>query len=568
MYSFENSKAINNTMRAAVMGIGLGLLVGVVFFVVRLYKNYNELNMLVHARSEERQSARAEVIERVISSPATTWAGLQTKLKDTVVQIFSQVASVDILQPYKTPNQYQTTGSGFLINKEGEIITNAHVVDQARAVWVQIPSLGKHQIDAEVIGVSPERDLALLKITKEGLETVKSILGDVPFLKLGDSDLVHRADEIMTLGYPLGQQGVKSTVGVVSGWETHLIQIDAAINPGNSGGPSVNRAGHVIGINTMYAPDAQSVGYIIPINELKVILDDLRKFKLLRKPFLGILFNNASEKLTEYLSNPAPGGAYVVDVYKDSPLHKAGVQRGDMIYEINGHKLDIYGELMWNEDKISIIDYVAQLKLGQEVHLVVYRNGKRHDVSLLFNQSELLPVRKIYVGYEKIDYEIIAGMVVQPLAINHLPALINNSPSLAKYMEMKYQMEPALIITHIFPDSQAHRSRALLPGAVLSEINGEQVKTMNDLRQALFKGLSSDNLTVRTTDGVFVVCPFKKVLQDDVRLAKDYFFPLSTTMQTLIARADVKTDSSMQSIMFVNNDKQALPEGLAATAAA
>lgn len=535
--------------------------------MVKMHKNQQELQKLLQIRIAEPQSSRAEVIERVVTT-AEPWSDLQSKVKDTVVQIFSQVAAVDLLAPFKTPNPYQVTGSGFFINKEGEIITNAHVVDQAKAVWIQISSLGKHQIDVDVIGVSPERDLALLKVRPEGLELIRSVLGDIPSLSLGDSDFVHRADEIMTLGFPLGQQGLKSTVGVVSGREAHLIQIDAAINPGNSGGPSVNRMGSVVGINTMYAPDAQNVGYIIPINELKIVLDDLRELKLLRKPFLGVLFNNASESLTNFLDNPLPGGLYVVDVYKDSPLYKAGVQKGDMIYEINGHPLDFYGELAWNDDKISIVDYVSQLKLGQEVHLVVYRKGKRKDVTFLFDQSELLPIRKIYPGYEKIDYEIVAGMVIQPLTINHLPALINSAPSLAKYTEMKYQMEPALIITHVFPDSQAHRSRSLAPGAILKEINGKVVKTMNDLRESLFKGLTSTTLTVETMDGVFVVCPFKKVLADDQRLAQDYFFPLSETTKTLIAKAEINTESQPNlGLVLADNEKAKLPMVTPAAAA-
>lgn len=523
--------------------IGLGLLAIGAFYIIKIHREQEELRHML-AGQEEKKQIRTEVVERVATN-SNTWSNLQTKVKDTVVQIFSQGAAVDILQPYKTPSQFQATGSGFFINDQGEIITNAHVIDQSRAAWIQVPSLGKRQINVKVVGVSPERDIALLKVDEDELLILKESLGGkIPYLSLGNSDDIKRADEIMTLGYPLGQQGLKSTVGVVSGWEAHLIQIDAPINPGNSGGPSVNRYGKVVGINTLYAPDAQNVGYIIPINELKIILDDLRKVRLLRKPFLGILFENADEYLTRYLNNPEPGGLYVVDVYHNSPLHRAGVQKGDMMYEINGHKLDVYGELVWNEDKISIVDYVSQLKLGQDVHLVVYRKGKRHDYKFKFDQSELLPVTKIYPGYEKIEYEIVAGMVIQPLTINHLPMLVNVAPSLAKYTEMRYQMEPALIITHIFNDSQAHRSRSLMPGAIVKEINGESVKTIDDLRHALFKGIKSDNFTVETADGVFVVCSFKKVLQDDQRLAQDYFFPLSHTMKTLLVESGLADETS------------------------
>jgi serine protease Do len=479
------------------------------------------------------------------------WSDLQDKVKNAVVQVFSQVGTIDLLQPYKTPNQYQGTGSGFFINKEGEIITNAHVIDQAKAIWIQIPGLGKQQIDVELVGVSPERDLALLRVPQEGMETIKTVLGEIPYLELGNSNDVKRADEIMTLGYPLGQQGLKSTVGVVSGREQHLIQIDAAINPGNSGGPSIDPLCHVIGVNTLYAPDAQNVGFIIPINQLKIVLDDLRSVKLLRKPFLGIIFNNGSESLTNYLGNPQPGGLYVVDVYKGSPLAKAGVKRGDMVYEINNHKLDMYGEMFWQGEKVALIDYVSQMKLGQEVSLVVYRKGKRKEISLTFEQTELLPIRHIYPGFEKIDYEVTAGMVVQPLTINHLPILVNQAPALAKYAEMKYQMEPALIITHIFPDSQAHRSRSLMPGSILKEVNGEAVKTMSDYRRALERGISTGDLTVETNEGVFVVCPFKKVLEEQVRLAREYFFPISDTTKVLLVQAEKRSWFKVQKDEFL-----------------
>ncbi len=519
---------MNHLLKISFYGL---LLAALGLFAAKIYYHECELKQLIMHHKEIKPVT--PVVEKLVSAQQS-WGGLQSKVKDTVVQIFAQQAVPDLLQPFKTPTQYQGTGSGFFINENGEIITNAHVVNQAKSVWIQVPSLGKRQIDVEIVGVSPDRDLALLRIKKDELEEFKQDVGGIKYLHLGNSDLVHRADEIMTLGYPLGQQGLKSTTGIVSGREQHLIQIDAAINPGNSGGPSLNLKGEVIGINTLYAPDAQNVGYIIPINELKIVLDDLRTFKLLKRPYLGILFNNASDALTEFLGNPPPGGVYVVEVYKDSPLQKAGIQKRDMIYEINGHKLDVYGELLWNEDRISIIDYVSQLKLGQEISLVVYRQGKRLDLKFIFNQPELLPIHKIYPGYETLDYEIVAGMVVQPLTTNHLPLLVNIAPGLTRYAEMKHQMEHALIITHIFPDSQAQRCRSLIPGAILSEINGLKVTTIESFRTALFESIKTGRLSIETTDSVFVVLPFKKIIEEDQRLAKDYFYPLTPGVQSLI----------------------------------
>ncbi len=528
------------------------------------YKQKSIEELLYHMQAKieviEKVEHVAPVIHKIISSQEP-WRDLQISLENTVVQIFSQIAEIDVLEPQKTPNQYQVTGSGFLINKEGEIITNAHVVNQARAVWIQIPFFGKRQFDVEVIGVSPDRDIALLRLGEEGIEAIKQEIDKPLFLILGDSDEVHRADEILTLGYPLGQQGLKSTKGVVSGREKHLIQIDAAINPGSSGGPSINSEGQVIGINTMYAPKAQNVGYIIPINELKVIMDDLHRVKLLRRPFLGILYNNASENLTKFLGNPQPGGLFVVDVYTGSPLHKAGVKRRDMVYEINGHRVDIYGEFSWIEGKISIVDYVAQLKLGDPVRIVLYRWGKRKEITFNFEQAEPLPIHKIYPGYEDIDYEIIAGMLIQPLMINHLPLLINVAPSLAKYADMKNQMESAVIITHIFPDSQAQRSRSFGSGIIIKEINGEPVGKLDDVRKELFKSFETNELSIETTDGVFDVFSFNKVLNEERRLSNNWEYDLSKVVRILVEkqeqqeRATANLQQSEHKLLPVNIDK-------------
>jgi len=178
-----------------------------------------------------------QVVERVISS-SQLWRPVQEKVKDTVVQVFSQIVEFDYLQPYRVPSQGQASGTGFFINDQGDLLTNAHVVDQAKAVWIQIPTLGKRILDVTVIGVSPERDIALLRVKSADLAVIKSVLGSVPYLPLGDSDGVHRSDEVMAIGYPLGQQSLKSTTGVISGREHNYIQMSAPINPARSRGLS------------------------------------------------------------------------------------------------------------------------------------------------------------------------------------------------------------------------------------------------------------------------------------------------------------------------------------------
>lgn len=479
----------------------------------------------------------------VVKSDA--WRNIQENVKDTVVQVFAQIAEVDLLQPYKTPHQYGACGSAFFISDQGDLITNAHVVNQAVAVWIQIPSLGKQIIDVDVISVS-ERDIALLRVRPDDLQKIKQALGKIPYVALGDSDAVRRADEVLALGYPLGQQSLKSTTGVISGHEMGMIQMSAPINPGSSGGPLLNTKGEVIGINTSGVTEAQNVGYIIPINDLKIVLGDMYRVKLLRKPFLGIFFNNATDALTEFLGNPQPGGCYVVEVVKNSTLAKAGIQRGDMIYEINGFRLDTYGEMNvpWREDKLSIIDYVSRLSIGQDISLVVYRKGERKEFKVAFSQNELPSIRKFYPSYEEIDYEVFAGMVIMPLTLNHIHALMNVAPGLAKYADMHVQ-EPTLVITHIFPNSQLYRTRTITVGATLNEINGMPVHTMQDLRNAMGKEnkfltiKASDNV-LRATEHIFVALPFDKILQEEQKLAYDYKYPLSQTMKQIIAARENK----------------------------
>ncbi len=512
-------------------------------FIYQLRQNHIGLERKLRhleLKQQEQPTEKTKIVETIVSK-VQPWSQLQTKVQNAVAQVFSQVAEFDWLQPFKTPKQGQATGTAFFINQEGELLTNAHVVNQARHVSIQLPILGKHRLDVDVLGVSIDRDIALIKLKPEGLALIKALLGKVHYLNFGDSDLVHRADEVMALGYPLGQQGLKSTTGVVSGRERHMIQITAPINPGNSGGPTVNVSGQVVGINTSVATNpslvvsAQNVGYIVPINEVKLVLDDLRTNKLLRKPFLGLFFNCASPELTKHLGNPEPGGCYVVDVYKNSPLAQAGVKPGDMVYEINGNKVDIYGEVNvpWDDERLSLVDYVSRLKPGQIMDITLYRKGKRVDVSFKFGHSDLPPIRVMYPGYEEIDYEVFGGMVIMPLTINHLRRLITSAPSLIKYDDLKNQLEPALIITHVFPGSLAQRSKALLPGMVLKEIDDKEVKTLKDLRSVIKAGVHDNHLMIKTTDKVLVALPMHLLLTEEPLLARDFHYPLTDLVKEL-----------------------------------
>jgi len=563
---------MNKRMDLLILACGIVALGGIGKIVYRLHKNQDnferELGILRDSKLSLNNQIDAtqgpKVVEKIVSN-SQAWRPIQERVRDTVVQVFSQIAEVDLLQPYKSPSQYSANGSGFFINDKGDLITNAHVVDQAKSVWVQIPSLGKRIVDVEVVSVSPERDIALLRVKPESLDVIRKTLGAVPYLPLGDSDIVRRSDEVLALGYPLGQQALKSTTGVISGREQHLIQMSAALNPGNSGGPLLNISGEVVGINSAIIQGAQNVGYIIPINDLKNALADLNKVKLLRKPYLGVLINNATDCLAEYLGNPQPGGCYVVEVVPGSTLDKAGIKRGDMLYEINGYQLDVFGEMNvpWAEDKISLVDYVTRLSIGEDVKLIAYRNGDRQEATVKFSQASLPSIRRVFPGYEQIDYEVFAGMVVMSLTLNHIQMLASGAPGLTRYAELKNQASPKLIITHIFPNSQLYRSRSLAVGATINEVNGIEVHSLDDFRKAIKKSdkfltiRASDNVT-RASDNVLVSLMFGKVLEEETRLAMDYKYPVSKTAHELI-----KVSQANQAVVLAQQEQAAPQENAA-----
>ena len=479
------------------------------------------------------------------SVATSTWLEVQKKVKDTVVQVFAQICEFNWLEPYKTPEQGEGRGSGFFINADGDLITNYHVVAQASSVQIQIPSFGHEQFDVEIVGVSPERDIALLRLTDEAREKIVRKLGSVPFLELGDSDEILRSQEVLALGYPLGQTRLKSTLGIVSGRERlgifGYIQITAPLNPGNSGGPALNSHGEVIGINARGIMEAQNVGYIIPIDEVKNALQDLYKVTLLRRPTLGCLFTIASPELVSYLGNPGEGGWYIAKVFDNTLLKSVGIQENDMLYEINGYRVDIYGDLNvpWSEDKVNLLEVLNRLKVGEDVTLLVYRKGQPKVFTFKLEHTYLPKVRIIYSEFEPEakDYEVIGGMVIMQLALNHVAPLMQRSPErasdLSRYAKIEKQQEPALVLTHILPNSQAYKAQILQPGELIECVNDIPVKTLEEFRNAVKKSKTTRFLTIKTESKFYCVLSVEKIVKDEDMLARRFFFRPSKLIEEI-----------------------------------
>lgn len=530
------------------------LLMGIASFCIyTLYRNEvflrDELSKTSLTTEELRNTIhnQAREIQKLEFSPTEklSWVDIQKDIKDTIVQLYVTVARFNWLEPWKTPEQAGATGSGFFINNNGHLITNFHVVSEASSINIQVPSQGQEQFEAEIIGVNPERDVALLKLRDEDCFKLQDRIGTIPFLKFGDSDKILRGQEILALGYPLGTQTLKSTQGIVSGRERFpghpygYIQITAPLNPGNSGGPAINTGTEVIGINTAGVLLAQNVGYIIPINEVKSALKDLYSVKLLRKPFLGAVFVPSSVDTTSYLGNPSPGGFYVARVLKDSLLAKTGVKEGDMLYEVNGFKIDRFGDIKvpWSEDKVSILELLNRFNVGDNLNFSIYRNGTPKSFNFELKLASLPPIRQVYPEFEKIDYEIIGGMAVMQITLNHVALLLERAPHLLKYRKHEKLFEHSLIVTHIFANSEAFKSKSISIGAIINEVNNKPVKTLEEFRAAIKTPSDPNYLTFRIQDSVvdsmLVALSLEKILKDEDKLCARYLFPKSKLIDEL-----------------------------------
>jgi len=359
---------------------------------------------------------------------------------------------------------------------------------------------------------------------------------------------VKSADGVLVLGYPLGQYHIKSTTGIVSGQEfvlsSSLLQVTAPINPGNSGGPLLNAQGQVIGIAVAIAASAQNVGYAIPVNDLKFILDDLRINKFIRRPYLGVRFVVASDEKAKFLNNPLPCGLYIAQVFPGSIFARAGVQKGDMLYEFNGIKLDAYGEMRVEglRDKIPLYDLISRIKVGDEIAIVMYRNGERKELMCVIDDEPPFAVRKKFPNYEPVAYDSIAGMVVMELAENHLEILMEDWPELVRFYQPENRVDPILIITNVVPGSYAYQVASLRPGNIIVAVNDIPVRTLADWEKALEKSLVTGFVALITDHDVLTVLLLEKILADEIKLSKAFEYPLSATVKKLQSRMEHKKE--------------------------
>ena len=299
---------------------------------------------------------------------------------EIVQQVSPAVVSVYVMEHVGDTTSPLFTGSGFIVSSEGYVVTNEHVVTEVSEgadydIIVVVPGYDI-PIDATLVGTDVQTDIAVLKLDEQGEE--------FPYVTLGDSDMLQVGELVVAIGNPLGRLQGTVTVGVVSaldrqinnnGYTLDLLQTDASINSGNSGGPLINSFGEVIGVTNAKISTGEGLGFAIPISDVEDEIQSIINYGYVaNRPYLGITVGNVASDA--YYG--AVEGVYVAEVDPGSPAEEAGMQEGDMIISMDGVAIEMTDD---------IIDVRNQHVPGDEIEVVVERNGRQIELNLVIGDS-------------------------------------------------------------------------------------------------------------------------------------------------------------------------------------
>ena len=348
-------------------------------------------------------------------------------------------------------------GSGVIVDSKGYILTNHHVVAGADKITVRL-SDGK-ELKGTIRGSDTKTDLAVVHVEAT----------DLPVAALGDSDKIQVGEWAIAMGSPFGLERTV-TVGVISakgrsgfgtGTYEDFIQTDASINPGNSGGPLINIEGEVIGINVMIIQPGQGIGFAIPMNLAKTIMNELIQYGKVVRPWIGIGLQDLTEDLAKSFNLPEKEGALISQVFEKSPAEKADLRVGDVVAEIDGAKV---------RSSQEVVREVLKKRVGQQVQFVVIREGKRLTLSVTTDQMpEEMAGEKPAVTEVKEWF----GLRVVPV-----------TPDIAKQLALP--RPEGVVVEAVEPESVA-QDAGLRKGDVIFEVNRQRIKDEKDYRKEMEK---------------------------------------------------------------------------------
>jgi serine protease Do len=373
---------------------------------------------------------------------------------------------------FKREYRAPTLGSGVIINKEGYILTNSHVVSGVDKLEVEL--LDGRKFKGKVVGIDPETDIAIIKIKDHNL----------PVAILGDSDRIEIGQWAIAIGNPMGYQHTV-TVGVVSATKRRLkgttyedlIQTDAAINPGNSGGPLINIQGEVMGINVAIerhlATMIQGIGFAIPVNTAKKVIDELITYGEVTRPWIGVMIQELTPELAEEFK--VKEGVLIGDVMPDTPAEKAGIKRGDVVTAVDGKEVKTPSELRHQ---------ILNKKIGQKVMITFIRDRVKKSIPVITVErpKEMPEIEAKAPGKIEIEEERWLGMDVS---------------SITPQLQRRYNLTETqgVVVTDIEFGSQAFQI-GVREGDIILEINRRKVQSMADFTKITKRMKKSARITL------------------------------------------------------------------------
>ncbi|GAB5047060.1 DegQ family serine endoprotease [Thermodesulfovibrio sp. TK110] len=462
----KNKKILLSAIFFLLIGITIGLVIASRFDLQT--KGFSE-DYQISKESQELLSkisnAMAEVIQAVRPSVVNIYTtkkikrpGIPFPFDDPFFRRFFGEEFGDI---FERPREYTQTslGSGVIVDPSGYILTNYHVIKGADEIKVKL--YDKRVFDGTVIGYDAKTDIAVIKIKADGLRAIK----------WGDSDKLKVGETVIAIGNPYGlnltvTSGIVSATGRanvgISDYED-FIQTDAAINPGNSGGPLVNVRGELVGINTAIFSTTggyQGIGFAIPSNMAKTVMDSLIKHKKVIRGWLGVTVQDLDSEMAKVAKLKEIKGAVVTDVQEGSPAEKAGLMRKDIIISFDGKEV---------EDSAHLRNMVVNTPPGKTVQIEIIRNGNRYTKTVTI--GELPPTQQLSRAES-----VLAGITVDNLT-NKLRSELNIPKKIN-----------GVVIISIDPDSPAEG--LLKKGDVIIEINNEKINSVKDFLRVAKKSQS------------------------------------------------------------------------------
>jgi serine protease Do len=378
------------------------------------------------------------------------------------------------------PHEFKQNGlgTGFIIDKEGFIVTNNHVVADSDKIKVVLKD--KREFNAKVVGRDPQTDLALIKIDAKE---------DLPVVRLGSSSKLQVGEWVAAIGSPFGLEqtvtaGIVSAKGRVigSGPYDDFIQTDASINPGNSGGPLINMKGEVVGINTAIIAGGQGIGFAIPIDLAKNVVEQLKTDGEVTRGWLGITVQDLNGDLAEYYGAKGETGVLVADVIPGDPADKAGIKPHDIIIDINGNKVTSSHELTAT---------AARLPVGENAAVTVLRDGKQKSFAVEVGKR---PLTLADARTPRPERETKFGLEVADL-----------TPEIARRLNVAD--DRGVVVVGVNANSKADKA-GIQKGDLIKEVNRQGVESVGQFKELIHtyqNGEGIDLLVKRMNAGYVVV---------------------------------------------------------------